>query len=165
MDGEVYGSGINGSSNAGTFTQGRWPANLIHDGSEEVTGLFPDGAKPRPRREGKKGGSGFGFFDDAKTAATHGVWPEDKGGSAARFFYCAKASKSDRGEGNSHPTVKPVDLMRYLCRLVCPPGGIVLDPFMGSGTTLLAARSLGMRAIGIEREEKYCGIAAQRLDA
>jgi DNA modification methylase len=116
---------------AGDFVQptGRFPANLIHDGSEEVTGLFPgDGDK-----------------------------------SAARFFYQAKASKSDRGAGNVHPTVKPLDLMCYLVRLVCRPGGIVLDPFMGSGTTILAARSLGMRAIGIEREEKYCEIAVRRL--
>jgi site-specific DNA-methyltransferase (adenine-specific) len=108
---------------------GRWPANLIHDGSEEVTDLFPG--------EGE--------------------------GSAARFFYCAKANKADRGEGNDHPTVKPSALMQYLCRLVCPPGGVVLDPFAGSGSTLLAARALGMRAVGIEREEKYCRIIAQRL--
>jgi site-specific DNA-methyltransferase (adenine-specific) len=109
--------------------KGRFPATIVHDGSEEATGLFPG--------EGDK--------------------------SAARFFYCAKASKSERGAGNGHPTVKPLDLMRYLVRLVCPPGGIVLDPFMGSGTTLLAARSLGMRAIGIERDEQYCRIAVQRL--
>jgi site-specific DNA-methyltransferase (adenine-specific) len=108
---------------------GRWPANLIHDGSEEVTDIFPG--------EGE--------------------------GSAARFFYCAKASKSGRGDGNDHPTVKPLDLMRYLVRLVCRPGGTVLEPFMGSGTTLLAARLEGMRAIGIEREQKYCDIAVKRL--
>jgi DNA modification methylase len=109
--------------------KGRFPANLIHDGSEEVTGQFPG--------------------------------EDDK--SAARFFYCTKASKSDRGAYNNHPTVKPLDLMRYLCRLVCRPGGIVLDPFVGSGTTLLAARMEGTRAIGIERDEKYCKIAVQRL--
>ena len=83
--------------------------------------------------------------------------------SAARFFYCAKASKKDRGADNDHPTVKPTDLMRYLCRLVTPAGGTVLDPFMGSGTTLRAAKDLGRKAIGIEIEEKYCEIAAKRL--
>ena len=109
---------------------GRWPANLIHDGSDEVVGLFP---------------------------------VTTSGSSAARFFYCAKASKADRSEGNIHPTVKPTDLMRYLCRLVTPPGGIVLDPFMGSGTTLVAAKLEGRKAIGIELEEEYCEIAAKRL--
>ena len=84
-------------------------------------------------------------------------------GSAARFFYCAKASKKDRGKGNRHATVKPTALMQYLCRLVTPPGGLVLDPFMGSGTTLRAAKDLGRKAIGIEIEEKYCEIAAKRM--
>lgn len=142
---------------------GRFPANLIHDGSEEVVGLFPDGAKPKPERRGKKGGSGFGFFDDEKTAATDGVWPADPGGSAARFFYCAKASKKDRDEGNGHPTVKPTDLMRYLCRLVTPPGGIVLDPFMGSGSTGKAAVKEGFDFIGIEIDETYYNIAKARI--
>jgi len=105
-------------------TQGRWPANFIHDGSEQVTDLL---------------------------------------GSAARFFYCAKASKRDRDEGNHHPTVKPTDLMRYLCRLVTPPDGIVLDPFMGSGSTGKAAVLEGFRFIGIEREEEYCEIAKARI--
>ena len=143
--------------------QGRWPANLIHDGGEEVVGLFPDGAKPKPERRGKKGGSGFGFFDDQKTASTEGVWPADTGGSAARFFYCAKASKRDRGEGNHHPTVKPTDLMRYLCRLVTPPNGIVLDPFTGSGSTGKAAVLEGFQFIGIEREAEYVDIARARI--
>jgi site-specific DNA-methyltransferase (adenine-specific) len=107
-------------------TQGRWPANLIHDGSEEVVGLLND---------------------------------------AARFFYCAKASRSDRGEGNTHPTVKPTDLMRYLCRLVTPPGGTVLDPFAGSGSTGKAAALEGFRFIGIEREAEYVEIARARIAA
>ncbi|MFZ8927501.1 MAG: DNA methyltransferase, partial [Candidatus Nanopelagicales bacterium] len=84
---------------------------------------------------------------------------------AARFFYCAKASKADRGEGNAHPTVKPTDLMRYLCRLVTPPGGLVLDPFMGSGSTGKAAVLEGFRFLGIEREESYLAIAKARIDA
>ena len=85
-------------------------------------------------------------------------------GSTPRFNYCAKASRSERGEGNTHPTVKPLKLIEYLLKLAFPPnGGIVLDPFMGSGTTLVAAKQLGRRAIGIEIEERYCAIAVDRL--
>jgi site-specific DNA-methyltransferase (adenine-specific) len=84
-------------------------------------------------------------------------------GEAARFFYTAKADKSDRGPGNNHPTVKPVDLMRYLVRLVCPIGGVVLDPFSGSGTTLAAAQAEGCLAIGVEREAAYCEIIKGRF--
>ena len=84
-------------------------------------------------------------------------------GSAARFFYCAKASKKDRGEGNTHPTVKPTDLMRYLCRLVTPPGGIVLDPFMGSGSTGKAALQEGFGFIGIERDGDSFDTARYRI--
>lgn len=86
-------------------------------------------------------------------------------GSAARFFYCAKTSKKDRGDGNVHPTVKPTDLMAYLCRLVTPPGGAVLDPFMGSGSTGKAAVREGFRFIGIEREADYLRIATARIEA
>ena len=143
---------------------GRGPANLIHDGSDEVLGLFPTGAKPKPERRGKKGGSGFGLFNDEKTAETLGVWPADEGGSSARFFYCAKASKRDRDDGNAHPTVKPTDLMRYLCRLVTPPEGIVLDPFMGSGSTGKAAITEGFEFIGIERDDTYFEIAKKRIE-
>ncbi len=84
-------------------------------------------------------------------------------GSAARFFYCAKASKKDRGEGNNHPTVKPTDLMAYLCRLVTPPGGIVLDPFMGSGSTGKAAMREGFQFVGIEMDPEYLAIAEARI--
>jgi len=87
----------------------------------------------------------------------------DAGGSAARFFYCAKANKKDREDGNTHPTVKPTDLMAYLCRLVTPPGGIVLDPFMGSGSTGKAAMREGFSFIGIERDEEYYKIAMSRI--
>ena len=104
---------------------GRWPANLIHDGSEEVLELM---------------------------------------GESARFFYCPKASKSDRGDGNHHPTVKPTPLMRYLCRLVTPPNGIVLDPFTGSGSTGKAAILEGFQFIGIEREAQYIEIARARIE-
>jgi site-specific DNA-methyltransferase (adenine-specific) len=84
-------------------------------------------------------------------------------GSAARFFYTAKASAAER-QGVTHPTVKPLDLMAYLCRLVTPPGGIVLDPFAGSGTTLKAAISEGFQAIGIERDPDYHAMAERRLN-
>jgi DNA modification methylase len=80
-----------------------------------------------------------------------------------RFFYCAKASNSDRGKGNNHPTVKPIDLMRYLIRLVCPVGSVVLDPFMGSGTTGKAALEEGMEFIGIEQSAEYMDISKKRL--
>jgi len=83
----------------------------------------------------------------------------------ARYFYCAKASKRDRGDGNNHPTVKPTDLMRYLCRLVTPPGGLVLDPFMGSGSTGKAAMLEGFRFVGIELSEEYVEIARARIAA
>lgn len=157
------GWGMQGQESGGVSI-GRWPANLIHDGSDEVVGLFP----------------------------------ADKQGSAARYFYCAKASKRDRDEGldgfelkegrplgisnwegqtngsgktmgpsapraNVHPTVKPTDLMRYLCRLVTPPNGVVLDPFMGSGSTGKAAMLEGFQFIGIEREAEYVEIAKARI--
>lgn len=87
--------------------------------------------------------------------------------SAARFFYCPKADKEDRssdvGAKNTHPTVKPTDLMRYLIRLVVREGGLILDPFLGSGTTAYAAREEGVNCIGIEREEEYLRIAVSRL--
>ena len=140
---------------------GRWPANLIHDGSDEVVGLFPANAgafapvrgtepsKPAKNTYGEYARGGGAFHNDT--------------GSAARFFYTAKAAKSDRDNGNTHPTVKPTDLMRYLCRLVTPPGGIVLDPFMGSGSTGKAAMLDGFEFIGIEREPSYHAIAEQRI--
>lgn len=85
--------------------------------------------------------------------------------SASRFFYCAKASKKDRGEGNTHPTVKPTDLMRYLCRLVTPAGGAVFDPFMGSGSTRRAALLEGFNFIGAEMDEAFFSIAKARISA
>jgi DNA modification methylase len=176
--------------------QGRWPANLIHDGSDEVVGLFPqrDGAVSN----GSKGATGI--YNGGWGAVTQKPGRADSG-SAARFFYCAKASKRDRDEGldgfaikkaaglpmrsaggdrggegmdgtktdrlttraNNHPTVKPTDLMRYLCRLVTPPGGVVLDPFMGSGSTGKAALLEGFQFIGIEREAEYLEIAKARI--
>ena len=146
-----------------TLAAGRWPANLIHDGSDEVVKLFPDTGKSTGGRIGKKSMGNV-------TNVPAGQYEKgDPGfgdtGSAARFFYCAKASKRDRDEANIHPTVKPTALMRYLCRLVTPPGGTVLDPFMGSGSTGKAARQEGFDFIGIEREAEYVEIAKARIAA
>ena len=101
----------------------------------------------------------------------HGDCREVMAGSASRFFYTAKSSTAERnervrqiGERNLHPTVKPVDLMRWLCRLVTPPGGTILDPFMGSGTTLVAAIMEGFSATGIEQSADYVKIAQARID-
>ena len=92
------------------------------------------------------------------------IQPRPQLGGGSRFFYVAKASKSDRGDGNNHPTVKPVKLMRYLCRLVTPPGGIVLDPFLGSGTTGVAAAAEGFAFVGIELNQDYFQIAQKRIE-
>jgi site-specific DNA-methyltransferase (adenine-specific) len=149
-----------GSNRTGKITtQGRWPANFIHDGSEEVVGLFPE-TKSGKMKEGQIRTSKplFGSKTD-HIAETYG-----DSGSAARFFNCAKASKSERGEGNTHPTVKPLALMKYLITLGLPPGGIVLDPFCGSGTTALACKELGRNYICIEKELEYYQIACNRLD-
>jgi site-specific DNA-methyltransferase (adenine-specific) len=150
-------------ANGGNVTHdaGRWPANLIHDGSEEVVGLFPErdgGAFPATQNTAswKMSSKGSGLSPARAMGDS---------GSAARFFYCAKASKADRGSDNKHPTVKPTDLMRYLCRLVTPPGGLVLDPFTGSGSTGNAAVLEGFRFIGIEREAAYVEIARARIAA
>ena len=157
-----YATGVN----AGVFVQpsGRWPANLIHDGSDEVVSCFPDA-------KGQQGAL-TGDEPSSKTANTFGEFagrtpssPRNDTGSAARFFYAAKASKKDRDDGNAHPTVKPTDLMAYLCRLVTPAGGIVLDPFMGSGSTGKAAIKEGFRFIGAEREAAYYAVAEAMLKA
>ena len=88
---------------------------------------------------------------------------EQSGGSISRFFYCAKASKNERGEGNNHPTVKPTKLIEYLVTLITPPNGIVLDPFIGSGTTAIASLNTGRSFIGIELNEGYVEIARRRV--
>jgi len=139
---------------------GRFPANLIHDGSDEVTGLFPETApaKAGQRGAGKAETGCYGAYGGESTERGH----DDAGGSASRFFYCAKASADERRR-SKHPTIKPVALMRYLVRLVCPAGGVVLDPFAGSGTTIEAARLEHCRAIGIEREAEYCADILERL--
>ena len=187
----IYGEGINGTVDIGQLNAGRWPANVIHDGSDEVVELFPDskgGAYPAKRGQaintafasGQETEGGFRAMGDS--------------GSAARFFYCAKASKKDRNEGldgfeakfsptmsdgiggkehnpetatkkaNHHPTVKPTTLMQYLVRLVTPPNGTVLDPFLGSGSTGKAAMYEGFNFIGIELTPEYLPIAKARIE-
>ena len=140
---------------------GRFPANLIHDGSDEVVGLFPESNGQQGQVTGKEPSSEinnvYGDFSGRPSTV-----PRGDTGSAARFFYCAKADASERRQ-SKHPTIKPVALMRYLVRLVCPAGGVVLDPFAGSGTTIEAARLEHCRAIGIEREAEYCADILERL--
>lgn len=154
--------GIYGVANVpGVYAQhnnGRWPANVIHDGSEEVVTGFPYskvGASCVKRTSGSdgNGNQGGAYGAESRPAGTEMTCYGDEG-SAARFFYTAKADADDR-LGSRHPTVKPLDLMQYLVRLVTPPGGLVLDPFAGTGTTAEAAWREGMRAMLIEREQEY----------
>lgn len=138
---------------------GRWPANVIHDGSDEVVEGFPSSAgsgKARTLNRGDRDGEGWGM------GPAEGNLRDAGSGSAARFFYSAKASKADRA-GSKHPTVKPISLMRYLCRLVTPPGGVILDPFAGTGTTGQAAYLEGFEAVLIEREPEFADDIRRRL--
>ena len=178
---------------------GRWPANIIHDGSDEVLAAFPDA-------KGQAGVVGPQHGDRASVNCYGDYGPRphtpprvEIEKSAARFFYCAKASKADRDHGldhleeqqfvqwqtgngasgtpssmsegrdtrrkNTHPTVKPTKLMRYLCRLVTPPGGVVLDPFMGSGSTGRGAVMEGFQFVGIEMDAQYLEMARARIKA
>lgn len=142
---------------------GRWPANLIHDNSDEVTKLFPSSSSSfvqskLPLRPGDScPGEDKGVKDCEPTLRGY-----DDSGSAARFFYSPKASFADR-DNNQHPTVKPIDLMAYLVRLVTMKDHVVLDPFMGSGSTGVAAIEEGCLFIGIEQDEKYCDTAIGRI--
>lgn len=173
---------------------GRWPANVIHDGSEEVLAGFPSTETNAGTAQSEHRAGLFGIETQAGRVLSNG-----NAGSAARFFYCAKASREDREDGceslllrsagevtdrqdgtdglnspragagrtngsrNHHPTVKPTDLMRYLCRLVTPPNGTVLDPFCGSGSTGRGAVLEGFNFIGIELDAEYCAIAEKRI--
>lgn len=163
-------------------------AKAPNHSKDEVVGAFAayGEAKPKAARSGRKGGNAI--YGGGCSPDHVGHWPTDNGGSAARFFYSAKASKSDRDEGldslppavagigamrdggresqprkNTHPTVKPTALMQWLCRLITPPGGTVLDPFMGSGSTGKAAVYEGFEFIGCEREDEYIKIAEARI--
>jgi len=146
---------------------GRFPANVILDEEaaamlDEQSGRLASGKAPATGfvRHSDKHRNAYGRFEGQRAEPT--TLYGDSGG-ASRFFYVAKASKSERGEGNLHPTVKPVKLMRYLVRLITPPGGTVLDPFAGSGTTLLAAEREGFDSIGIEMNPEYCEIIRKRM--
>jgi site-specific DNA-methyltransferase (adenine-specific) len=143
--GEYEGATVHSS------TKGRWPANIIHDGSEEVVASFPDS---NGQQGALKGGEDSGNDIYGKFGPKLACEPRSDGGSAARFFYTSKADSNDR-IGSKHPTVKPLDLMQYLCRLVTPKGGTVLDMFAGTGTTGEAAFREGFKAVLIEREEEY----------
>jgi site-specific DNA-methyltransferase (adenine-specific) len=179
--------------------QGRFPANVMHDGSEEVLEIFPQTGKSSGGRSYQNTNQMYsgGWADEKGNKTDPGFGDE---GTASRYFYCAKASKDDRDEGldaldelqvskgnyvgrdlnnpknhlgglqggkgkNTHPTVKPTELMRYLCRLVTPKGGVVLDPFMGSGSTGKGALLEGFKFIGIEMEREYFDVACARLEA
>ena len=144
---------------------GRWPANVIHDGSEAVVTSFPRAAGARSPVRGVEASrptkNTFGSF--GRIAASAPI--RDDVGSAARFFYSAKASPADRNVGgeNPHETVKPTALMRYLVRLVTPPGGTTLDQFAGSGSTGHAADIEGFDAILIENDPKNVALCKRRV--
>ena len=143
----------------------RCPANLIHDGDQTVIDLFPEKAGAlfnATRKKATTGGSGNSLMGKAREVG------EDNGaidepGSAARFFWCAKPSRTERAASNKHPTVKPIKLMEYLVKLATPAGGTTLDPFMGSGTTGVAACTLGYGFIGMEKNADYFNIATERI--
>lgn len=141
---------------------GRWPANVALD--DAAASMLDQQSGDRLGATSNSNGATAAFT----TPRSQGVLPgyADNGG-ASRFFYTAKASRQDRNAGgladNTHPTVKPTDLMRWLIRLVTPPGGIILDPFGGSGSTGLAARAENVRCILIEREDEYLQIISDRL--
>ena len=160
----MFGSG--GHDGDTLNAAGRWPANVVLDEDAAAQLDAQSGELASGARSGPGGVRPCGATSIlVGTGERRGSYPASVGG-ASRFFYTAKASKADRFSEatNDHPTVKPLDLMRWLLTLVTPPRGVVLDPFAGSGSTLKAAKQLGVRAIGIEIEERYCEIAARRLD-
>lgn len=148
--------------------QGRWPANLIHDGSDEVKECFPE-----TKSGGNRPGSHSTQTNRKSIFGTNGTYQHrgyaTNSGNGSRYFksivYNGKASKKDRGDGNDHPTVKPTALMEYLVRMVTPPGGVVLDPFGGSGSTAIGCINAGMRYIIVEQSEEYIDIINRRIEA
>jgi hypothetical protein len=168
-DGDVRGGGfgqgnppwqkgsIGGNSTYVGSEVGRWPANVITDGSDEVTSKFPSSSRGLvTSKPGKIYGNGQGLPSHT------GEYGFDDGGSAARFFYSAKADSKQRFQ-SKHPTVKPLDLMAYLCRLVTPLNGVVLDPFGGSGTTAVACLLEGFHCVMVEREAEYVADIRRRI--
>lgn len=192
----TYGDGKNGSNRTGQIdtTTGRWPANVCLDANaaamlDAITGERSAGGSLTGAEPSRPAKNTYGEYTARREWESYG----DTGG-ASRFFYCAKASRSEREAGladrerkaklwssgtqspgtfqaegtdrtstNHHPTVKPIALMAWLCRLVTPLGGLILDPFTGSGSTGCAAVQEGFRFIGIEREAEYVAIARQRI--
>ena len=155
----VYSGGYVGKQ-VGSSKGGRFPANVIHDGSGQVIIQFPHtktGAMKKPYAYTNTGTS-----MGKPTGHTKQIHEANEG-SAARFFYCAKASRKERGEGNNHPTVKPIKLMEYLIRLITPSNGIVLDCYAGSGSTGIACKKMGFDCVLIERELDYCNIIKERM--
>ena len=147
-----------GSMFADADPRGRYPSNVMHDGSKAVQDIFPKTSPSNPSKRKRNTVGMFGMPNDAT--------PEySDSGSASRYFYTAKTNQAERNAGanNTHPTVKPVELMKYLVRLVTPKNGLVLDPFMGSGSTGMAAREEDFQFIGIEKEEEYYEIAKARI--
>ena len=167
--GEVGGTGER-RNQIEAVNAGRWPANVVLDDTtatilDEQSGTLTTGAMNGNRNAPKFGGAAASTYSGGTFTGEEKARPGDSGG-ASRFFYCAKAPTKERprhDDGTAHPTVKPLMLMRWLVRLVTPPGGTVLDPFAGSGTTLEAAILEGFHAIGIEANEDYLPLILQRL--
>jgi len=155
-----YGDGGDPKDRIRYESKGRWPANVTHDGSPEVLAGFPETTSGGNGREDRirTPSNALNEFPGIDISIHHG-----DSGSAARFFYCAKASRLDRGAGNTHPTVKNTALMEWLVKLITPPGGVVLDCFAGSGSTCVAAKRLGHRFIAIEQAAEYVEQTKLRL--
>lgn len=171
-----------GEGHANDVPSGRFPANLILSHSPEcvevasrdVIACTPDcpvrqmDAQTKDTRAGKPARSGRcqkdrSPFENANAGGLVDCVSYEDSGGASRFFYVAKPSKREKGAGNVHPTVKPIKLMRYLIRMITPKGGLVLDPFTGSGTTGVAAIEEGCRFLGIEKEKEYQKLAHARI--
>ena len=150
----------------GKIVKGRWPANVIHDGSDEAVKDFPNkttsGHWPKVKITGYGKMGQTAGVDSAKQDYFESG-PQDKATGASSYFYCAKASKKEKGD-TEHPTVKPLDLMRYLVRLITPEDGLVLDPFAGTGTTGEAALMEDRKYYLIEKTEKYLKDIKKRVD-
>jgi site-specific DNA-methyltransferase (adenine-specific) len=188
-----------GSEYADADPRGRFPSNVMHDGSDAVKDIFPH-TKSGKMKQHIEGGQ-YNVYGKMYPRDVETIGDE---GSAARFFYCAKTSRAERNQGldnlptkkassmpgrrnaddmkdskidndvtdrfvtekkNIHPTVKPIKLMKYLCRLITPKGGTILDPFMGSGSTGMAAKEEKFDFVGIEKEEQYFNIATARIES
>jgi len=203
-DDSVFNNGNSSFRAEGTLyadadPRGRFPSNVMHDGSDAVKDIFPH-TKSGKMKQHIEGGQ-YNVYGKMYPRDVETIGDE---GSAARFFYCAKTSKAERNQGldnlptkkassmpgrrnaddmkdskidndvtdrfvtekkNIHPTVKPIKLMKYLCRLITPKGGTILDPFMGSGSTGMAAKEEKFDFVGIEKEEQYFNIATARIES